>query len=116
MDQDRLKELVTSAALAGVCQGSLVDRLQEIDESESGEVRRSDLLHTYKRRLGRVGVNTKLHDETASLVSFLENYPEEVLSMISIKFRGDGFELFLADRDTDKILHWMQMFSRPSSL
>lgn len=116
MDQDRLKELVTSAVIAGVCQESLIDRLEEIDESESGEVRRSDLLHTYKRRLGRVSVNTKLHDDTSSLISFLENYPEDVLSMISVKFRGDGFELFLADRDTDRILHWMQMFSRPSSL
>jgi hypothetical protein len=115
MDQNKLKELATSAAMAGVCHATLVDQLQKMEESNSGEVRRSDLLHTYKRRLGKVTENSTLYSETASLISFLESYPEEVLSMISIKFRGDGNELLLADRGASRILYWMQMFSRPSS-
>jgi hypothetical protein len=76
-----------------------------------GEVQRSSLLHTYRRRLKRVAEGTPLHAATQRLVDLLEGYGEAELNMISYRTPDGRFWLFLADREKSRILLWMSMFS-----
>jgi hypothetical protein len=76
----------------------------------NGSVSRDSLLRTYRRRLRRVGENVELREATEALISFLEQYPEEELHMVSCPREGAGTRLFLADADSREILHWMSMF------
>ncbi|MGW0710827.1 hypothetical protein ACWD4G_33560 [Streptomyces sp. NPDC002643] len=112
MDQSRLSTLVASAADSGVYNAAIVNRLSMVETIEAGEVQKDGLLHTYRRRLRRSANNPELYRETESLVSFLEEFPDERLTMISVGLVGGGYELFLGDSAATKILYWMRMFSR----
>ncbi|MDL5203538.1 hypothetical protein [Streptomyces sp. ALI-76-A] len=104
--------LISAAVEAGICDSDLLDRVAEVTSIEAGEVSRSNLLQIYRRRLKRVDVGSGLHEETKSLISFLESFEGDHLVMISITLESGGGEMFIADAEESRILHWMRMFSR----
>ncbi|MEU2434908.1 hypothetical protein ABZ595_01685 [Streptomyces rubradiris] len=112
MDTSRLMKLVGTAIEAGVCDPRLLDRLTDTSSVEAGTVSTEDLVHIYRRRLKRTPTGSQLHSETKALVDFLEQHQHDSLVMMSVSLAGGGGELFLLDRDGEKILHWMRMFSR----
>ncbi|MCP9987476.1 hypothetical protein LUX01_13060 [Streptomyces sudanensis] len=79
---------------------------------EASQVNRENLLRIYHRRLRRTPPGSALHNDTLSLVEFLEASREENLTMIGIRPEKGGFDLFLADREAHDVLFWMRMFSR----
>ncbi|MFF2199378.1 hypothetical protein [Streptomyces sp. NPDC058145] len=105
-------ELVRNAAKSGICDPQLIERLDDTAEIETGSVSREDLLHIYNRRMKRTIPGSKLQSETASLISFLEQYQRSDLTMASVSLRAGGSELFLMDSNEEHVLHWMSMFSR----
>lgn len=105
-------ELVGVAVDSGVCDERLLERLADISSIEMGGVSRGDLLHIYRRRLKRTTSGSQLQSETVSLISFLEQYQSDDLTMASVSLGAGGGELFLMDSNGDRILHWMSMFSR----
>ncbi|GAA2203180.1 hypothetical protein GCM10009787_65180 [Streptomyces bangladeshensis] len=112
MDKNRLVEIVRAAAESGVCDSRLLDRLTETISINVGSVSRDNLLQIYRRRLKRTVDGSRLQDETMSLLSFLEEYQQDTLTMASVSLGGGGSELFLLDSEGENILHWMRMFSR----
>jgi hypothetical protein len=87
--------------------GSSVPEEASID---NGLVTRDSFLHIYRRRLKRVGDDADLRVITERLVSFLEEYTEEELSMITYRTQDGEMRMFLADKENRRILFWMSMF------
>ncbi|MFI2228068.1 MULTISPECIES: hypothetical protein [Streptomyces] len=81
-------------------------------QAVSGQVERESLWRTYRRRLRRTPPGSPLHDQTRTLVGFLEAFQETRLTMISVTPEVGGFDIFLADSQARQILFWMQMFSQ----
>lgn len=113
MDKSLMRDLLVSAARQGVCSKDVLASIVEGEFAvEVGDVSRSSLRHIYGRRLSRTEAGSPLHSKTQELVSFLEDYSGDTLSMISLSIEGGGYHLFLADSPVTKILFWMRMFSR----
>lgn len=112
MDQAKLVTLLERAAIEGICTGELANIVAAECEINSGEVSKESLLHTYRRRLRRTEVGTSLHNETRSLIDFLEGHPSVGLSMISVRPESGGFHVFLANSHETRILFWMKMLDQ----
>ncbi|MEU5419989.1 hypothetical protein ACH4UT_25880 [Streptomyces sp. NPDC020799] len=112
MDQGELREIVRGAVALGVFDPTVMVKLEQECSIETGLVATSALLHTYRRRLRRTGGDDALLQETLKLVSFLQNYPEDYLSMVSVRPVGGGFYLILADSTESRALFWMKMFDQ----
>lgn len=112
MDKGELRILLDTAIQDGVCTARVLDIVGGAYSIDSGTVSRSDFVHIYSRRLARAQRGSALHEATRKLVDFLEGFPDEELSMISVRSGDGGFELFLADTAESRILFWMSMFSR----
>jgi hypothetical protein len=79
---------------------------------QAGAAAREGLLRSYRRRLGKTVEGSTLRQQTQRLVSFLEETSNDQLMMIGAAGDEGGYEMFLADAHAEKILFWMEMFSR----
>lgn len=114
MDQAKLATLLERAAREGICAGGFTTTLTADCEINSGEVSKASLLHMYRRRLRRTEAGTSLHEETCSLIDFLEGHPSAMLALVSIRPEIGGFHAFLADACETRILFWMKMLDQPA--
>ncbi|GBQ03992.1 hypothetical protein SSP531S_54820 [Streptomyces spongiicola] len=112
MDQNQLRDLLSSAVEAEVCSNEALDLTRNAIAVESGEVTRENLLNIYRRRLRRTEEGSALRADTQVLISFLESYPGDTLNMLSVKTKEGGSHLFLTNPSETEVLHWMRMFSR----
>ncbi|RLU90392.1 hypothetical protein CTZ27_20875 [Streptomyces griseocarneus] len=112
MSQGDLRALIRDAVAAGVFDRTAMAKVEQEFSVESGLVATSALLCVYRRRLRRTGDDEVLLQETVKLVEFLQGYPEEYLSMISVRPTVAGFHLILADSTESRALFWMKMFDR----
>ncbi|WP_037886865.1 hypothetical protein [Streptomyces viridochromogenes] len=112
MDKTRLEELLAVAVRDGKCPEDVMRAAEEGWHVQTGAVARADLLRSYRRRLGRTQEGSTLKEQTQRLVSFLEESSDEELMMIGATGDSGGYEAFLADAREERILFWMNMFSR----
>jgi hypothetical protein len=112
MDKGTLEELLVVAVRDGKCPADVMRAAEEGWNVQTGAVSRANLLRSYRRRLGRTKEETTLREQTQRLVSFLEESSDDELTMIGVTGDAGGYEMFLADAQEERILFWMNMFSR----
>ena len=112
MDNATLKELLTEAVRDGKCPENAMRAAEEGWNVQTGVVARTDILRSYRRRLGRAEDGSTLREQTQRLVSFLEESSDDELTMIGVTGDAGGYEMFLTDIQEERILFWMNMFSR----
>ncbi|WP_308297391.1 acyl-CoA dehydrogenase family protein [Streptomyces sp. ISL-22] len=112
MDKTTLEELLIVAVRDGKCPEDVMRAAGHGWSVQTGAVVRADLLRSYRRRLGKTLEGSTLREQTKRLVSFLEEFPDDELTMIGVTGNAGGYEMFLADAREEQILFWMSMFSR----
>ncbi|GAA2474549.1 hypothetical protein GCM10010406_08250 [Streptomyces thermolineatus] len=112
MEKTRLEELLAVAVRDGKCPEDVMRATEKGWNVQTGAVTRADLLRSYRRRLGRTQEGSPLREQTQRLVSLLEESSDDELTMIGVTGDAGGYEMFLADTQEERILFWMNMFSR----
>lgn len=112
MDKATLEELLIVAVREGKCPAGVMRAAEDGWSVQTGAVARADLLRSYRRRLGKTSEGSILREQTKRLVSFLEEFPDDELTMIGVTGDAGGYEMFLADAHEERVLFWMDMFSR----
>jgi hypothetical protein len=112
MDKATLEELLVVAVRDGKCPADVMRAAGEGWSVQTGAAARASLLRSYRRRLGKTSEGSTLREQTQRLVSFLEEFPDDELMMIGVTGDAGGYEMFLADAREERILFWMNMFSR----
>lgn len=90
MEKTRLEELLTVAVRDGKCPEDVMRAAGKGWNVQTGAVTRADLLRSYRRRLDRTQEGSALREQTQRLVSFLEESPDDELTMIGILMNDRG--------------------------
>ncbi|MFC7308216.1 hypothetical protein ACFQVC_28840 [Streptomyces monticola] len=112
MDKATLEALLVVAVRDGKCPADVLRAAGEGWSVQSGVAGRAELLRSYRRRLRRTAEGSTLRQQTQQLVLFLEEFPDDQLTMVGATGDAGGYEMFLADAQEERILFWMNMFSR----